>query len=71
MAAWASLLVLKPALVSLRRSSVSRSLPPQEGQLSSALRSTRNLLPQAWQRCAGAMPTSTMYSKLALPLLRM
>jgi hypothetical protein len=54
-----------------RRSSVSRSLPPQAGQESLGLRSSQKRLLQTSQRCAGALPTSTMYSKLALPRLRM
>jgi hypothetical protein len=35
------------------------------------LRSTQKRRPQPWQRWAEAVPISTMYSKLAVPLRRM
>ena len=63
MAAWASFARAKPPLIARRRSSVSTSLPPHFGQVSLGLRSTQNLLLQASQRCAWAMPVSTLYSQ--------
>ena len=63
MAAWHSFWVAKPALVSLRRSSVSFRVPPHLGQLCSGRRSIQNLFLQTVQRCAAARPMSTMYSK--------
>jgi hypothetical protein len=63
-AAWHSFWVAKPALVSRRRSSVSRKAPPHFGQLSLGRRSIQKRLLQLWQRCVAAGPTSTMYSQL-------
>jgi hypothetical protein len=61
-AAWQSLREAKPPLVSRRRSSVSRSSPPQAGQASFGRRSIQKRLPQLWQRWAPWRPTSRMYS---------
>ena len=41
------------------------------GQLSLGRRSTQNLLPQLWQRCAEARPMSMVYSHEPASRLRM
>jgi len=58
-----SLRVAKPLLVSRLRSSVSFRAQPHLGRLALGRRSTQKRLLQTVQRCAAAMPMSTMCSQ--------